>query len=158
MVCQANVSLLLAGAIEVVIDDSSETHLDDALWESKSLAHGRNTVRMTGHIRSVGFISKPGQIQELTTCLEGPLIDALRQTRGFAGAMILHAQKESRSLWVLTFWEAEDQAANNCWEEFPAIRKLLWPLIDLCTKVQTFQATLPRLTEPYRLGKAASVC
>lgn len=144
--------------IGLVIDDSSETHPSDSLWESKSLAHGRDTVRMTSHIRSVGFISKPGQIQELKTCLQGPLIDALRQTRGFAGAMILHGQKESRSLWVLTCWETDDQAANNCWEEFPAIRKLLSPLIDVCTKVQTFQATLPQLAESYSQGKAATVC
>jgi hypothetical protein len=144
--------------IEVVIDDSSETQLVDSLWESRSLAHGRNTVRMTSHIRSVGFISKPGQIQELKTCLEGPLMEALHQTRGFGGAMILHAQKESRSLWVLTFWEAEDQAANNSWEEFPAIRKLLSPLIDVCTKVQTFQATLPQPAEPSNQDKAATVC
>jgi hypothetical protein len=144
--------------LETAADDSSENQLAGALLKSAGFARRKDTVRMTGHVRSVGFIAKPGRIRELKTCLEGPLIDALRQTRGFAGAMILHAQKESRSLWVLTFWEAEEQAANNCWEEFPAIRRLLLPLIDVCTKVQTFQATLPQSAESYLQGKAATVC
>jgi hypothetical protein len=142
--------------IEMAIDDSSETQLADALLKRDSLGHG--TVRVTSHVRSVGFISKPGQIQELKACIEGRLIDLLRETPGFAGAMILRAQKESRSLWVLTFWEAEGQAANNCWEEFSVVRKLLSPLIDVCTKVQTFQATLPKPTERCPQGKAATVC
>jgi hypothetical protein len=144
--------------IEMAIADSSQIRLTDALLESERFAHGRDAVPMTSHVRSVGFIAKPGQIQELKTCIEGPLIEVLRQTPGFAGAMVLHAQKESRSLLLLTFWEEEGQAANNCWEEFPAVRKLLSPLIDVCTKVQTFQATLPQLTEPCRQGKAATVC
>jgi len=144
--------------MEMAADDSSETPPADALLESARFAHGKDTVRMTGHVRSAGFISKPGQIQELKTCLEGRLTGVLRQTPGFVGAMILHAQKQSRSLWVLTFWETADQAASNCWEEFTAVRRLLSPLIDVCTKVQTFQATLPQRTEPGRQGKAAAVC
>jgi hypothetical protein len=130
----------------------------DTLLGGESFAQGRTTVRMTENVRSVGFIAKPGQIQELKTCMEGPLIDLLRQTAGFAGAMILHAHKESRSLWMLTFWETEDQATNGCWEEFTPVRKLLSPLIDLCTKVQTFEATMPHLIESSRPGKSASVC
>jgi hypothetical protein len=143
---------------EMAINDSPEIQLADAFLESESFAQGRKTVRMTRNVRSVGFISKPGQTQELKTCLEGPLIDRLRQAPGFAGAMVLHAQKESRNLWLLTFWEAENQAANNCWEEFPAVRKLLSPLIDVCTKVQTFQATVPQPTERRRRGKTTTVC
>jgi hypothetical protein len=143
---------------EMAINDSSEIKLADAFLESESFAQGRKTVRMTRNVRSVGFISKPGQTQELKTCLEGPLIDRLRQAPGFAGAMVLHAQKESRNLWLLTFWDAENQAANNCWEEFPAVRKLLSPLIDVCTKVQTFQATVPQPTERRRRGKTTTVC
>jgi hypothetical protein len=141
--------------IEMAIDDS---FLADAFLESESFAQGRETVRMTRNVRSVGFISKPGQTLELKTRLEGPLIDLLRQVPGFAGAMVLHAQKESRNLWVLTFWEGENQAANNCWEEFPTVRKLLSPLIDVCTKVQTFQATVPQPTERRWQGKTTTVC
>lgn len=144
--------------IDLAIGDLSETQLAGAFWESESFEEGRETIRMTRNVRSVGFISKPGQIRELKTCLEGPLIDLLCQAPGFAGAIILHAQKESRNLWVLTFWEAENQAAQNCWEEFSAVRKLLSPLIDVCTKVQTFQATLRQLTRQRPQDKTASVC
>jgi hypothetical protein len=148
----------VAHHIEMAIDDSSEIQLVDAFLESESFPQKRETARMTRNVRSVGFISKPGQTQELKTCLEGPLIDRLRQAPGFAGAMVLHAQKESRNLWVLTFWQAENQAANNCWEEFSGVRELLSPLIDVCTKVQTFQATLPQPTERRRQGKTTTVC
>ena len=143
---------------EMAIKDSFKIRSADALLESESFTRGRRTVRMTRNVRSLGFISKPGQIQELKTCIEGPLIDCLGQVPGFAGAMVLHAQKESRNLVVLTFWEAESQAANNCWEEFSTVRKLLFPLIDVCTKVQTFQATLPQPTERCLHGKTAPVC
>lgn len=171
MACLANVLRASPGAfgapgqgrmcvahIEMAINDSSGTQRANALLKSESVARGREMVRMTDHVRAVGFISKPGQTQELKTRIEGRLIDLLCQTPGFAGAMILHAQKESRSLWVLTFWEAEDQAANNCWEELSVVRKLLLPLIDVCTKVQTFQAILPKPTERCHQGKAAAVC
>lgn len=144
---------------ESAMDDSSKTiKLAEALLQAGAFAQGSETVRITGNVRAVGFISKPGQIPELKTCIEGPLIDLVRQVPGFAGALVLHAQKESRNLLVLTFWEAENQAANNCWEEFSAVRKLLSPLIDICTKVQTFQATLPQSTERRRQGKRAAVC
>jgi len=145
--------------IEAAMDDSSKTiPLAEALLQAGTFARGSETVRITGNVRAVGFISKPGQIQELKTCIEGPLTDLVRQVRGFAGALVLHTQKESRNLLVLTFWEAESQAANNCWEEFSAVRNLLSPLIDVCTKVQTFQATVPQPTERRRQGKSAAVC
>lgn len=144
--------------IDMTVENSSDIALADGLLQSEIFAQGRPTVRMTRNVRSLGFISKPGQTQELKACIEGPLIDCLRQVPGFAGAMVLHAQKESRNLWVLTFWEAKNQAANNRWEDFSAVRKLLSPLIDVCTKVQTFLATLPQPTERCRQGKTATAC
>jgi len=141
------------------MDDSSKAiPLAEALLQAGAFAQGSKTVRITGNVRAVGFISKPGQIQELKTCIEGPLIDLLRQVPGFAGALVLHAQKESRNLLVLTFWEAESLAAKNRWEEFSAVRDLLVPLIDMCTKVQTFHATLPQPFEGRQRGKAAAFC
>lgn len=142
----------------MTVENSSDIALADGLLQSEIFAQGRPTVRMTRNVRSLGFISKPGQTQELKACIEGPLIDCLRQVPGFAGAMVLHAQKESRNLWVLTFWEAKNQAANNRWEDFSAVRKLLSPLIDVCTKVQTFLATLPQPTERCRQDKTATAC
>jgi len=147
--------------VEMVMDDSSEAELAEVLFEGEGFTQGRESVRITRNIRSVGFIAKPGETQGLKSCIEGPVLDHLRKVPGFAGMMILHAQKESRNLWVLSFWEEESQAATTCWEEFPAIRKLLSTLIDVCTKVQTFEATLlgqSRQAAPGRLNKAASVC
>ena len=145
--------------IEAAMDDSSKTiPLAEALLQAGAFAKGAETVRISGNVRAVGFISKPRQIRELKTCIEGSLIDLLRQVPGFAGALVLHAQKESRNLLVLTFWEAESQAAKNCWEEFSTVRDLLAQLIDMCTKVQTFHATLPQPFEGRRQGKAAAVC
>lgn len=145
-------------ARDMAIDDSSETQLVDVLLESESCSRGRDAIRMTSHVRSVGFISKPGRIRELKTCLEGPLMDLLHQVPGFTSALVLHAQKESRNLLVLTFWESESQAADNSWEEFPAVRQLLSPLIDVFMKVRTFEATLSQPTERRRYGKTAAVC
>jgi hypothetical protein len=144
--------------IEMAIDDTREIRLADTFMGRENFAPGRKPVRMTGNVRSVGFISKPGQIQELKTCMAGPLLDLLQPMPGFAGALILHAYKESRNLLMLTFWETEGQAASNCWEEFSKVRKLLSPLIDVCTKVQTFQATMPQIIERRPQGKSATVC
>lgn len=141
--------------MEMTVHDSPEISWGQILLEGEGFAHEK-TVRTVRNVRSVGFISKPGQIQELKDCLEGPLVDLLRQTAGFAGAMILHAQKESRNLWVLTFWETENQATNNHWEESCEIRQLLSPLIDVRTKVRTFQATLPKPAERGVEGKATA--
>ena len=93
----------------------------------------------TSNIRAVGFIAKPTNIHDLTASMKGQLIKLLRQAPGFAGAIILHAHKESRNVTVLTFWETEMQATDTCWEQFQAVRKLIAPLVDVCTKVQTFQ-------------------
>jgi hypothetical protein len=144
--------------IEMAIDDTPEIRLADTFFECENFAPGRKTARRTGNVRSVGFISKPGKIQELKTCVAGPLVDLLRQAPGFAGAMILHADKESRKLLMLTFWETEDQAGANCWEEFYKVRGLLSGLIDVCTKVQTFQATIRRPIERHPQGRSATLC
>ncbi|HTW24283.1 MAG TPA: hypothetical protein VMD78_11825 [Candidatus Baltobacteraceae bacterium] len=148
--------------LEMVMGDSSEKELGEALFEGDSFTRQKEAIRITRNIRSVGFISKPGETQVLKACIEGPVLDHLRKVPGFAGVMILHSQKESRNLWVLTFWDAENQAATTSWEKFPVIRKLLAPLIDVCTKVRTFEATLadcgPQVATNGRIGGSASVC
>lgn len=141
---------------EMTVEDPSEISWGEMLLEGKNFADDQ-AARAVRNVRSVGFISRPGQIEELKACVEGPLIDLLRQTAGFVGALILEAQKESRNLWVLTFWEAEDQLSNNRWEESQEACEILSPLIDVCTKVQTYQATLPRRSKQHARGKAASV-
>ena len=95
------------------------------------------------NIRSVGFIAKPDKANDVTTCMRGPLVKLLRQAPGFAGALVLRSHHERRSVMLLTFWETERQATHTCWEEFLSVRRLLSPLVDVCSRVQTFQGTFP---------------
>jgi hypothetical protein len=101
----------------------------------------RHTAQVTSNIRAVGFIANPERVNDLTVCMKGPLMKLLRGVPGFAGAMILHSHKESRSVMIFTFWQNETQAMRTSWENFASVRNLLSPLVDLCTKVQTFRGT-----------------
>jgi heme-degrading monooxygenase HmoA len=71
-------------------------------------------------------------------------MDYLKLAHGFSSAVVLTSHKEPRLVLVLTFWQTEMQAKNNCWEHAPAVRKLVRPLIDLCSKVQTYEAAVPK--------------
>jgi heme-degrading monooxygenase HmoA len=102
----------------------------------------RAAAQTGSNIRAVSFIAKPEKGRDLMACANGPLLHLLGQIDGFSGAMILRSHKESRSVMMLTFWTTESHATRTCWEEFPSARKLLSPLVDVYTKVQTFQATV----------------
>lgn len=69
----------------------------------------------------------------------------LRQIAGFRGAVVLRAHKEGRNVTVLTFWKTEAQATQTCWEEFSAVCQMLYPLVDACTRVQTFEGMMAEL-------------
>jgi heme-degrading monooxygenase HmoA len=105
-------------------------------------------IRAASNVRSISFIAKPGCASDLTAALKGQVLTLLRKAPGFDGAMLLHSHKEWRNVTVLTFWETESQAIHTRWEEFQGVRKLIAPLVDLCTKVQTFQGTLPEIHLP----------
>jgi hypothetical protein len=115
----------------------------DMLYCNAKQESGNGRVFTSANIRSVGFIAKPDKANELTICMRGPLVKLLRQAPGFTGAMFLHSHQERRSVMVLTFWESERQATHTCWEEFVSVRRLLAPLVDVCSRVQTFQGTFP---------------
>lgn len=101
--------------------------------------------RIDTNIRAAGFIAKPASVSDLADCINGPLIRLLRQVAGFDGAVVLRAHKEGRNITVLTFWKTEAQAMQTCWEEFPAVCRMLYPLVDACTRVQTFHGTVAEL-------------
>jgi hypothetical protein len=111
--------------------------------ETRSREAKKKAARLIWNVRAVGFISKPERVRELAECTEGPLAQLLNQVPGFVGVMTFNSHKEWRSMLVLTFWETEGQATKNRWEEFSAVRSLVSPLIDACTKVQTFETVLP---------------
>jgi len=106
------------------------------------LATALESERTSGNVRAVAFIAKPQKIDELKSCIDGPLANLLRRTDGFDRAIVLQSHRECRSILVLTFWGTKVEAVKNCWEEFPSVREMISPLIDVCKKVQTFQATI----------------
>jgi hypothetical protein len=90
------------------------------------------------NIRSVGFIARPDAVNELTICIERQVMNLLREAPGFGGAIVLRSPRESRSVTVLSFWKTEMQAIQTSWEQFSGVCDLIYPLIDACTKVQTY--------------------
>ncbi|HEY6467606.1 MAG TPA: hypothetical protein VIY69_16510 [Candidatus Acidoferrales bacterium] len=103
-----------------------------------AMAFGRGAGRLASSVRSVGFIARPDAVRELMTCIEGRMMKLLQKVPGFSGAIVLHSHKESRSVSVLSFWKTETQAIHTSWETFSAVCDLIYPLVDACTKVQTF--------------------
>jgi len=101
----------------------------------------------TLNARGVEFIAKPGRIRDLRENIRHQVMDYLELGDGFSGALLLTSHKEPRLVLVITFWKTELQARNNCWEHAPAVRKLVGPLIDVCSKVQTYEAALPASPE-----------
>jgi heme-degrading monooxygenase HmoA len=103
--------------------------------------------------RAVEFIAKPGRVQHLRNCMRREVAGLLKQQIGFAGILVLNSQKEPRLVQVLSFWSTANQAAQNHWEESPAVGKLVANLIDVCAKVHCYEASVPESVE----GNA-SVC
>jgi len=101
----------------------------------------------TLNARGVEFIAKPGRIRDLRENIRHQVMDYLERGDGFSGALVLTSHKEPRLVLVITFWKTELQARNGCWEHAPAVRKLVGPLIDVCSKVQTYEAALPASPE-----------
>ena len=112
-------------------------------WRLK-LRPNRNSGFQTLNARGVEFIAKPGRIQDLRNCIRDKVMDYLRAATGFSSAVVLTSHKEPRLVLVLTFWQTEMQAKNNCWEHAPTVCKLVQPLIDVCSKVQTYEAAVPK--------------
>lgn len=100
---------------------------------------------LTLNARAVEFIAKPGRIRSLRGCIRERVMEFLKLQRGFSSAIILTSHKEPRLVLVITFWNTEKQATGNCWETAPALRKVLGSLVDVCTKVQTYEAAVPKL-------------
>jgi hypothetical protein len=122
--------------IEEVIGNSDGWRLN--------LEPNANSGFQTLNARGVEFIAKPGGIQDLRNCILDKVMDYLKLGNGFSSAVVLTSHKEPRLVLVLTFWKTETQARNNCWEHAPAVRKMVQPLIDVCSKVQTYEAAIPK--------------
>lgn len=102
------------------------------------MAFGTCAGQLTSNIRSVGFIARPDAVKALKICIEERVMKLLRRVPGFSAAIILHSHKELRRVDILTFWKTEMQATQTGWEQFSVVCDLVYPLVDACTKAQTF--------------------
>ncbi|MGA7855308.1 MAG: hypothetical protein WCA15_18455 [Candidatus Acidiferrales bacterium] len=93
--------------------------------------------------RAVEFIAKPGRVDHLRNCIRQEVADLLQQQIGFVALLVLTSHKEPRLIQVLSFWDTAGQSTENHWEELPAIRRILSPLIDVRGKVHSYEAALP---------------
>jgi hypothetical protein len=105
-----------------------------------------SSMSQTLNVRAVEFIGKPGRIRDLRTCIRDRVMGHLKQSSGFLSAIVMTSHKEPRQVLVLSFWETESQATNSRWERAPEVRNMVLPLIDLCSKVQTYEAAIPETT------------
>lgn len=133
---------------EVAVEDTKQAITSfESDWENRT-PEPNKCMRSVWNVRAVAFVAKPQKAAGLAECFEGPILRWLHQVPGFAGAMILNCHNEWRRILVLTFWETEAQAAKCRWEDHRGVRRLTEPLVDLCAKVETFEAVLPAALSP----------
>jgi hypothetical protein len=112
----------------------------------------------TLNARSVELIAQPGKIRELRNCIQGALMEHLKKQRGFSSAIVLVSHKEPRLVLVMSFWKAEKDATGNRWESSAAVLKMISPLIDVCSRVHTYEAVLPNCVDARVAPIAPPIC
>ncbi len=112
--------------------------------------NGRTPSKSTGpfgpgtlNVRAVEFIAKPHKMGELQECMRGRISEFLGNLAGFSGALVLTSHKEPRLILVLSFWNTEGHATQNRWEDSRVVRQMVSPLIDVCSRVHTYEAAVP---------------
>jgi heme-degrading monooxygenase HmoA len=113
-------------------------------WRPTLESNGYSGFR-TLNARAVELIAKPGKIRDLRNCIRERVVEYLKVQDGFSSAVVLTSHKEPRLILILTFWNTEKEATGSRWEKAPAVRKMLSSLIDVCSKVQTYEAAVPKL-------------
>jgi hypothetical protein len=98
------------------------------------------TLRETLNARLVEFVAKPGKVELLEECVRGQIMEFLGRQKGFAGAMILNSHQEQRLILVVSFWATKRMSEENCWERTRVVRQATACLIDVCSRVHTYQA------------------
>jgi hypothetical protein len=126
------------------IEASGEGPLPSAAWKDETHTEILEPdVSPILNVRAVEFIAKPGVVGELRNCLRGKVLELLRRRTGFAGAILLASHKEPRLVMVLSFWNTEKEATETRWEDSRNIRQTVAPLIDVCSRVHTYEAAIP---------------
>ena len=127
-------------------------------WEPRAASAPNDALGVqTLHARSVELVAQPGKIHELGSCVRDALMDHLKKQRGFAGVIVLSSMKEPRLILVMSFWKSEKDAGNR-WESSEVILKMVSPLIDVCTRVHTYQAAMPGLPDAPPPVAAIPIC
>ncbi|MFZ0580098.1 MAG: hypothetical protein WAN72_02450 [Candidatus Acidiferrales bacterium] len=108
--------------------------------------------------RAVEFIAKPGRVDHLRNCIRQEVADLLQQQIGFIALLVLTSHKEPRLIQVLTFWDTAGQSTENSWEELPAVRRIVSPLIDVRGKVHSYEAALPESPENALHSSSVRTC
>jgi hypothetical protein len=127
-------------------------------WEARTASAPNSAFGIqTLHARSVELVAQPGKIRELGNCVRGALMEYLKRQKGFAGVIVLSSVKEPRLILVMSFWKAEKDAASR-WESSAAVLKMVTPLIDVCTRVHTYQAAMPGFPDAPLPIAATPVC
>ena len=127
-------------------------------WDPAAATPRGQLARQSLSARSVELIAQPSRIHELRDCVQGPLMNYLRKLPGFAGVIVLNSVKEPRLILVMSLWNGEKHASSNRWESSATVLKMISPLIDVCSRVHTYDAAMPVVvaSEPARI--AASLC
>jgi hypothetical protein len=111
-------------------------------WKPRLEPQERSGSRLL-NARAVEFIAKPGKIRQLQCCVREGIMRALENCVEFSSALLLTSHKEPRLVVVLTFWSSKEAALNNRWEEIPEIQQMVFPMIDKCCNVHSYEAVLP---------------
>ena len=100
----------------------------------------REVVAETLNARLVEFIAKPGKVELLEEFVRGQIMEFLKRQRGFAGAIILNSHQEQRLILVVSLWTTKRMSEENCWERSRVVRQAAGCLIDVCSRVHTYEA------------------
>lgn len=129
---------------------------DSRTWNGPRREDARHDFATTVlNVRAVEFIARPGKAVELHACLSGRVLEALKIRKGFSGAVILSSHKEARLFTILSFWSTAAEAAENKWEESHLVHQSLFHLIDVCSRVHTYEAVIPAKPVAAGQGKSA---
>lgn len=134
--------------VDVELDANNNVVRGQALWNAGETAKThRQTATRPLNARVVEFIAKPGRVELLEECVRGQIMEFLNRQKGFAGAIILNSHQEQRVILVVSFWTTKRMSEENCWERSRAVRQAAGYLIDVCSKVHTYEAALANSCE-----------
>jgi heme-degrading monooxygenase HmoA len=93
--------------------------------------------------RAVELIARPDRAEELRACICEQLAGVLKNKVGFQGIFVMTSHHEPRLILVVTLWRTRNQATETRWETHPGFQRMVSSMVDVCARVQTYEALLP---------------